>query len=94
MSLKTRKLILVFGIVAVVVVANTWGIVAWLDKAGVIDLARYVRREYLTGTAITVILALLILLVPSAGQLMRRCRVCSRLLIGSARYCGRCGSRV
>jgi len=60
MSLKTRKIMLVVAIVAVVVGANIWGIAAWLNKAGVVDLAKHVRREYLTGTAITIIVVLLI----------------------------------
>ena len=94
MSLKTRKLLLMAGIAVVLVLANVWGIASWLDKAGVVNLARCVRREYLTGTAITIIVVLLVLLMPPAGQFIKRCRVCQRLLLGSARYCGRCGSRV
>ena len=34
----------------------------------VIDFARNIRGEYLTGTTIAVIAALLFLLMPSAGQ--------------------------
>ena len=94
MSLKTRRLVLVVAIVSVAVMANIWGIAAWMEKAGVVDLARYVRREYLTGTAITIIVVLLVLLMPPAGQLIKRCRVCQRLLLGTGKYCGRCGSRV
>jgi len=85
---------MVIGIAVVLVLANVWGIASWLDKAGVLDLAKYVRREYLTGTAISIIAVLLILLMPPAGQFLKRCRVCQRLLLGTAKYCGRCGSRV
>jgi len=38
----------------------------WLQDKGVIDMAKHVRTEYLTGTAITIIVALLILLVKPA----------------------------
>ena len=43
MSLRKRKIVVVIGIAVVLVLANVWGIASWLDKAGVVDLARYVR---------------------------------------------------
>jgi rRNA maturation endonuclease Nob1 len=54
----------------------------------------------LTGTAIAVILTLLILLVNprNAGDRVisftRRCPVCDKRLVGSPNYCGECGSKV
>ncbi|RPJ25646.1 MAG: hypothetical protein EHM35_15395 [Planctomycetaceae bacterium] len=59
------------------------------------DWARYVRAEYLTGTAVTIIVVLLVLLVsPKAGALVRRCPVCDHVLMGRGKYCGECGSKV
>ena len=65
-----------------------------------IDGARYVRKEYLTGTAITIIIALLILLVKPSREaasrfdLIRHCPVCGHRLFGRGEYCGECGSKV
>jgi hypothetical protein len=67
----------------------------WLAEHGVVDWARYVRAEYLTGTAVTIIVVLLILLVnPRTGALVRRCPVCDHVLLSRGRYCGECGSKV
>ena len=79
---------------------NIWLVVNWLDEQGVVHGARYVRREYLTGTALTIIVVLLVLLVKpgreAAGRsgLIRRCPVCDHRLLGRAKYCSECGSRV
>jgi hypothetical protein len=35
----------------------------WLSEKGVVDWARHLRADYLTGTAVTIIVVLLILLV-------------------------------
>jgi hypothetical protein len=62
----------------------------------VVDWAQYVRAEYLTGTAVTIIVVLRVLLVnPRAGArgLVGRCPVCDHVLMGEGRYCGECGSR-
>ena len=70
MTLGIRKLIVVSLVGAVVLFANFLLVAHWLREKGVIDLAQHVRREFLTGTAITIIVVLLILLVPpgySAG---------------------------
>ena len=97
MRLGTRKLVVLILVGAIFVLANVWLVVNWLDERGVIDWAENVRTEYLTGTAITIIVALLILLVGSRGEhggLLRRCSVCEHVLLGRAKYCGECGSRV
>jgi hypothetical protein len=97
MTLRKRKLTVVIAVAAVIILANVWGIAALLDGAGVIRFADHIRREYLTGTAIAVIAVLLFLLTEPIGMVagwVKRCRVCRRLLVGSAKYCGRCGSRV
>jgi hypothetical protein len=96
MSLGIRKLI-VLGLVAVVfLLGNVWLVVSWLQDCGVIDWARYLRTEYLTGTAITVILVLLVLMVrPSSARSswLRRCSVCEHVLVGRGQYCSDCGSK-
>ncbi len=59
--------------------------------------ARHIRSEYLTGTAITIIVVLLILLVsPRAATrgLVRRCPACDHLLVGRGYYCSECGNKV
>jgi hypothetical protein len=100
LSLGIRKILVLSLVGGVFLLGNIWLVVNWLDKKGVIDGARYVRKEYLTGTAITIIVTLLILLVkPSreaAGRfgLLRRCPVCDHRLLGRGQYCSECGSKV
>ena len=93
MTLNLRKLIVLLLVAAIFVLANAVLLVDWLGEKGVLDLAREIRREYLTGTAITITVVLLILLV-RAGAAGRRCSVCDRNVPGGARYCSDCGSRV
>ena len=62
MSIGGRKLAVAAVIVAILALANTSSIVGWLQDLGVIPLAQYIRSEYVTGTAIAVTVALLILL--------------------------------
>lgn len=95
MVLRTRKLVIVGVIAAVFLLANTLVIAMWLDDSGVIGWARYIREEYATGTAITVIVVLLFLLgSPVRKALIRRCGVCDHFLLRPGKYCGACGSRV
>jgi hypothetical protein len=96
MTLGVRKPIVFVLVAAVSLPANVWLVANWLDKAGVIDLARHIRTEYLTGTAVTIIILLLVLLVrprSNGAKLFGGCRVCDRVLLGRAGYCGECGSR-
>ena len=99
MTLGIRKLIVLVLVGAVFVLANVWLVVNWLEDKGVIDAAEHVRKEYLTGTAITIIVVLLVLLVKPASQAASRlsfgrtCPVCDHRL-GKGQYCGECGSRV
>lgn len=96
MTLRQRKLTIVIVVAAIIILANVWGIAALLDRAGVIRAADHIRREYLTGTAVAIIVVLLFLMTEPIGMAaawIKRCRVCQRLLVGSAKYCGRCGSR-
>lgn len=94
MSLTVRKSIVIFAVGLVLLLANVAALVAWLDQTGVIAWAQHVREEFLTGTAITVILALIVLLVsPTVGFAIRRCQVCEALLFRRGKYCPGCGSR-
>ncbi len=100
MTLGIRKFVVVSLVGAVVLFANFLLVARWLQEKGVIDLAQHVRREFLTGTAITIIVVLLILLVRpgySAARSWaagRRCRVCDRPVGGTSNYCAECGSKV
>jgi hypothetical protein len=97
MTLGIRKIIVLVLVGALFLVANLIFVTNWLAEKGVIDWAKYVHKEYLTGTAITIIVVLLILLVAPRGQgrrLIQRCPVCDHTLLGGAKYCGDCGSKV
>ena len=99
MSLTRRKLIVLAALGAVFLLANALIVAGWLQDHGIIDWACSVRSEFITGTAITIILALLILLVrPSHvfgnhSAADRRCPVCDHVLAHRGRYCEECGSR-
>jgi len=71
----------------------------WLEEKGVPEKANWLRENFLTGTTIAVIIALLILLVnPKTGGrsfgLMRSCPVCDKRLLGNPSYCSECGIKV
>ncbi|MBL7134779.1 MAG: hypothetical protein ISS78_11820 [Phycisphaerae bacterium] len=97
MTLGIRKLVVV-GLVGTVLLLGNFILVAnWLREKGVIDWAKDARKEYLTGTAITIIVVVLILLVSprSAGRsFVRRCSVCDHAVLGRGSYCGECGSKL
>ena len=97
MTLGIRKAIVLSVVAGVFVLGNLWLVVSWLQEHGVIDWARYLRAEHLTGTAMTIIIVLLILLVRPHGERaawLRRCSVCDHVLAGRGRYCSDCGSKV
>ena len=97
MTLGIRKLIVLVLVVALFLVANLIFVANWLQEKGLIDWAKYVHKEYLTGTAITIIGVLLILLVAPRSEgrrLIRRCPVCDRAAIGRGGYCAQCGSKL
>ena len=100
MSLTIRKII-VLGLIGIIFLAANILVVAnWISDTGVAEKAGWLRKEFLTGTAIAVILTLLVLLVSPknvAGKaigFIRRCPVCDKRLIGNVNYCGECGSKV
>ena len=63
MTLAIRKFLVLLLIGVIFLAANIWCVAHWLERRGVVDLAREIREHYLTGTALTVIFVLLILLV-------------------------------
>ena len=96
MTLGILKLIVVSLVGAVVLFANFLLVARWFQEKGVIDVAQHVRQEFLTGTAITIIVVLLILLVRpgySAARAWagtRRCRVCDHAVREDGHYCAEC----
>ena len=99
MSLGVRKWVIVMAIAVVFLLGNIVLITNWLIDTGVCDWARFIRKEFLTGTAIAVIVALLILLENRQTRtrrigLIRRCPVCDRALPDNAAYCSSCGSKL
>ncbi len=96
MTLTIRKVIVLGLISSILLLGNILFVASWLSERGVVDWARAIRTEYLTGTAITIVTVLLILLVsPRAGArgLVRRCPVCDHVLVGRGTYCAECGSK-
>ncbi len=97
MSLGIRKIIVIGLIGAIFLAGNVLLIANWLSEKGVPEKANWLRENFLTGTAITVIIALLILLVsPGRSRIGfgRSCPVCDKRLLGNPSYCSECGSKV
>ena len=62
MTTVLRKL-LVLGMVAMVLMlASIYEVVRWLTRLGVTDIAEHVADRYLTGTAVAVIVVMVLLL--------------------------------
>jgi hypothetical protein len=99
-SLGIRKIIVISLIGLVFLTANILLVANWLTEKGVEQKADWVREHFLTGTAVTIILVLLVLLVhPNKNGnkifgLSRRCPISDHRLIGSPNYCDDCGSKV
>ena len=96
MTLAVRKRLVASGVLLLIGIANLGMFVSWLETLGLLAWARRARDQYITGSAVTVIVALLILL-PSGTVIAicaRRCRVCDALLFRRGKYCSECGSRV
>jgi high-affinity Fe2+/Pb2+ permease len=92
MRLAIRKLIVLGLIIGVFVVANVMVIAAWLQDRGVVEMATSFRREFLTGTAITVIAVMLFLLIDHRRAATNTgCEVCGHRQLGG-KYCASCGS--
>ncbi|MHC4116416.1 MAG: hypothetical protein ACYSWO_02805 [Planctomycetota bacterium] len=100
MSLTIRKII-VLGLIGIIfLLANILVVANWIADSGIAEKAGWVRREFLTGTVIAIILALLVLLTSPrdnssrAASFIRRCPICDERLRGNVNYCGECGSKV
>ena len=63
MTLGIRKLVVLGLITGVFLLANVMFVAHWLTEMGIVDWAVKIRKEFLTGTAITIIVVLLILIV-------------------------------
>ena len=101
MTLGLRKMILLALVGLVFLMANIVLVANWLSEKGVSEFAQNIKVNYLTGTAITIIVVLLILLVSpkrtsgsKAVGLVRRCPVCDHVLLSRGSYCSECGSKV
>ena len=100
MSLTIRKIIVLGSIGIIFLMANILMVANWISDSGISEKAGWVRREFLTGTALAVILVLLVLLVSPKNTtsklvgFIRSCPVCDKRLIGNASYCSDCGSKV
>ena len=98
MTLTSRKTIVISLIAGVFLAGNILVVAQWLADKGIPETANWIRNEFLTGTAIAVIITLLILLVgPGQGSMAvtsRRCPVCDHRLAGRSNYCSDCGSKV
>jgi hypothetical protein len=96
MTLRIRKRLVVCLLIGIVLLANAVLVVQWLQHVALIDLARWIRREYFTGTAMAVIAVLLWLLSERdtrGAESKKPCRVCDRFIGVGGRYCPHCGSR-
>ena len=100
MTIKMRRLIVVVPIAVIMLLANFLVLADWLDRSGMIGWARVIHTKYMTGTAIAVISALLILSPTSpsgrfpGSEHPPLCPVCNERLRPGGRYCPACGSRV
>ncbi len=100
MTIRMRRLTVVLSVATILLLAKFLVLGDWLDRTGVVGWARPIHAEYITGTAITVIAVLLILLPPAHGNSrttctqLSRCPVCGEELRSGGRYCAACGSRV
>lgn len=101
MTLTSRKMIIILLIGAVFLLGNILVVANWIADTGVAEKANWIKEHFLTGTAVTIILVLLILLVSPRNNntsrvfgLVRRCPVCDHRLIGRGDYCSECGSKV
>ena len=95
-----RKIIVISLIGVIILAGNILVVANWIAKCGIEEKANYVKDNFLTGTALCVICALLILLAgpqKSGGKtarLDRRCPVCDQQIANNANYCSNCGSKV
>lgn len=96
MTLTTRKRYVAGSVLFVLCLANAAAVVNLLAEAGLISWAQHACDRYVTGTAITVIAAMLIIVPPGTvlATCIRRCPVCDTVLLRRGKFCSECGSRV
>ena len=101
MSLGVRKWIIIAMLASIFLMANILIVANWLVDTGACKWARFIRTEFLTGTAITIIVALLILLVNpkrptnnGRARFIRHCPVCDKALFSNGNYCSDCGCKL
>jgi hypothetical protein len=99
MNLTLRKMIVLGLIGTIFLTANILVVEKWISDSGISEKAGWLRKEFLTGTALAVIFVLLVLLVnpKSSGRAVgfaRRCPVCDKRLFGNPGYCSACGSKL
>lgn len=97
LTLGFRKLIVIGLIGLVLLTGNILLVAHWLQELGVVSWAGEFKQEYLSGTALTVITVLLILLASPRSQtsiLSYRCPVCDHRIIAKKKYCPDCGSKL
>jgi len=63
-----RKLIVLIVIASIFMISSIWTVAHWLDETGLIGWAESIRAEFLTGTALAVIVVMLYLLPGSKQQ--------------------------
>ena len=90
MSSTIRKII-VLGLIGIIfLMANILMVANWISDTGIAEKAGWLRKEFLTGTAVAITLVLLILLVNPKNTtskligFIRSCQVCDKRLIGKA----------
>ena len=96
-SLGIRKTVVLSLAGGIFLLGNVWFVVNWLQDKGLIEWAATFRHTYLTPTAITIIVVLMVLLVKpqaEAAKFVRRCPVCDRRILGRKVYCSDCGSKL
>ena len=97
MTLGIRKIIVIGMIGCIFLCGNVLLIANWLSEKGIPEKSDWIFENFLTGTALSVILALLFLLVsPGKNRIgtNRNCPVCDKRLSENFQYCSDCGSKV
>lgn len=97
LTLGIRKIVVIGLIGLLLLTGNILLVANWLQAKGVVSWAGEFKEEYLTGTALTIIVVLLILLTSprSKGSVLGyRCPVCNHRIIARKNYCPDCGSKL
>ena len=95
MTLTIRRIVVLGIIGTILLLGNILFVASWLAEKGVVGWAHCVRAEYLTGTVVTIIVVLLILLVSlkaKAVGCLRRCPVCDKVLVNRGAHYAKGGA--